>query len=176
MDERQEDLLQTFVKDLITICYAQFHATLLHDDQTAFHPIELSLIEYIQCDSLLSSRIVNEPLKFLPILNEAALIAQSKVLDQLAVSPHPVGRGQSRTNLPLSTKKLNVRITKPNDCKELKRTKVPQTSDISKLIFFKGTVIRAGMIKLVQVRKLYSCDKCGTRIECKYDKALVSSR
>jgi DNA helicase MCM9 len=117
---------------------------------------------------------VNEPLVFIELLDQAATKTQLKILAELATELIIPNQGRSINDQLLTTKKIHVRITKPNDCKELKKTKVPKTQDIHKLIFFKGTVIRTGMIKMVKTEQTWHCDKCKHIIVLKYNKSLYN--
>lgn len=64
---------------------------------------------------------------------------------------------------------VHVRITSPIDCEELRRNRVPKAEDLGKLVFFKGTCVRAGMIKMLETTKQFTCDKCNALISVDYD-------
>jgi DNA replicative helicase MCM subunit Mcm2 (Cdc46/Mcm family) len=48
-------------------------------------------------------------------------------------------------------------------------TKVPKSSDVGKFMAINATVIRTGMVKMLDTQKLYTCQKCNRGFVVKYD-------
>ncbi|KAJ3033336.1 DNA helicase mcm9 [Rhizophlyctis rosea] len=53
---------------------------------------------------------------------------------------------------------------------EVWRNRLPRSADVGKLIVLHGTVIRSGMVKMVQTSKMYQCSACGGRFPVFYER------
>lgn len=52
---------------------------------------------------------------------------------------------------------------------ELSMTKIPRSDDVGKFISIKGTIIRTGMIKMLEISKIFHCATCKQHFVCRYD-------
>ncbi|KAJ1332903.1 hypothetical protein BSLG_008530 [Batrachochytrium salamandrivorans] len=157
---RVPDIVDQLAADLQTLHHDEIVDILAQADLLAHYSLELSLVDYIETNGFLSSLLVREPSQMLKLLNSSLVLAQQQILTLHPLSNH------------LTVKhNCHVRITRPNDCKELVRSRVPRCADLGRLVFFKGTVIRTGMVKMLETRKSYLCVAgCGQLFSVAYDR------
>jgi DNA helicase MCM9 len=133
-------------------------------DPLPHYHIELVLLDYIQKNTWISNQLVEDPVRILPLMDRALLGAQQRMLETHSLKRH------------LSVKlNCHVRLCRPGDCEELVRTRVPRCEDVGRLVFFNGTVIRTGMVKMVETQKTFECAKCGERFQAFYDRELFNA-
>ncbi|EGF76934.1 hypothetical protein BATDEDRAFT_27980 [Batrachochytrium dendrobatidis JAM81] len=157
---RVPDILEQLAADLETLHKDEIIDIMAQADPLANFSLELSLLDYIELNGFLSSLLVREPTQMLPILDRSLILAQQHIKSTSQIAQH------------LSIKRnCHVRITRPNDCEEIVRSRVPRCADVGRLVFFKGTVIRTGMVKMLETCKTWTCmNGCGKTFLVKYDR------
>ncbi|KAI8929498.1 MCM2/3/5 family-domain-containing protein [Entophlyctis helioformis] len=169
------DLLAQLTLDLQEMYHDEIVDMLAQRDPAGHYSLELSLVDYIQRNAWLSGLLVQTPRTLLPLLHAALAAAQRSIK-----SAHPLTRSSSTTNNnnnggggggAVLTFKPNarVRIGRPSDCAELKRTRVPRSADVGRLVFFKGTVVRTGLVKMMETVRRYVCAACEREFDVGYD-------
>ena len=118
-----------------------------------------SLVVYIQRNAWLSGLLVQEPLRILPLFDRAFFRAQESIKMTSPIASHMTVKPN-----------CHVRIVDPSDCPELKRSRVPRCDDVGRLVFFKGTVIRTGMVKMLETYRMFECGGCGKMFKVMYDR------
>ncbi|KAL2914680.1 DNA helicase mcm9 [Polyrhizophydium stewartii] len=163
---RVPDILEQLTADLAAMCHDAIVDMLAQSDVHAHYSIELSLVDYIEVNAFLSGLLVREPHKMIPLLDRALLEAQARIRENSGA--HMAQHLRIKPN-------CHVRVSRPNDCEELKRARVPRCSDIGRLVFFKGTVIRTGRVKMLETLKIFQCVTCGGCFRVPYDRELFNA-
>ncbi|KAJ1929084.1 DNA helicase mcm9 [Tieghemiomyces parasiticus] len=118
-------------------------------DVNQHYAFPYNLLDLIDADAGLGDQAYRNPAEFLPVLDAALRQAQETYRDH-----HPLGA--EMTVKPLA----HVRLTGVPLSPGLLRTSIPGCDDMGPLIGLTGTVIRTGMVKVVETQKLYKCTKC----------------
>ncbi|KAJ3377765.1 DNA helicase mcm9 [Lobulomyces angularis] len=162
----EKDLVDSFSIILSELCQDQLinEMTIAED---LHRPVYLALSKLIEFEQIIANYIIQNLSKVLPIFSKCLSRAQELIKDRLKED-----MSQLRVKF-----NLHLRI----DCQGLMhinqifRTKVPKCTDIGKFISFKGTVVRTGMVKMLETRKLYECGKCSTLVSQSYDREQYNS-
>ncbi|KAJ1558202.1 DNA helicase mcm9 [Nowakowskiella sp. JEL0078] len=89
---------------------------------------------------------------FLPLLDAGLDKCQREILRHSDLSTYLIHKPYA-----------HVRITRVPPVQEIIRTRIPRSADIGRLISLKGTVIRTGMIKMLESQRRFECLKCKRR-------------
>ncbi|KAJ3290970.1 DNA helicase mcm9 [Borealophlyctis nickersoniae] len=153
-------MIEQFTADLLDLCQDDIITMMSKPDVSLHYSIDLSFVDYVESNAWLGSLITQQPMEMLPLLDEALRLAQEHVLNTSGLSEHLVLK-------PL----CHVRIDRcPQISAEIVRSRVPRSEDVGRLVVFKGTVIRTGMVKMLETRKIFECAKCKGRFEVMYDR------
>ncbi|ORX72320.1 MCM-domain-containing protein [Linderina pennispora] len=104
------------------------------------------LIEY---DHKLAVMVLESPTRYLPLFSQACTTAQTRAKQRSHLSPEFTVKED-----------VQVRITHLPNHPSLVRMKIPGSEDIGKLVSISGTVIRTGVVKMMETQRLYVCGKC----------------
>ncbi|KAJ1962793.1 DNA helicase mcm9 [Dipsacomyces acuminosporus] len=119
-------------------------------DQTLDAPsLEVDMHSLIEFNYEIAVLVLESPTKYLPLLNSACVASQAKIKQATSLS----------TALSVS-EKVQVRITHLPNHPSLIRTKIPGSEDIGRLLSITGTVIRTGLVKMMETHRTYVCGKC----------------
>ncbi|KAJ3268907.1 DNA helicase mcm9 [Terramyces sp. JEL0728] len=66
-------------------------------------------------------------------------------------------------------KHVFVRLSLNSAFEEFHFTRVPRTQDKGRIITFRGTVIRTGLVKMLELEKQFKCQKCGEITKSSFD-------
>ncbi|KAJ1933290.1 DNA helicase mcm9, partial [Linderina macrospora] len=122
---------------------------LLLDEQSSVRSLETDMHLLIEYDHKLAVMVLESPTRYLPLFNQACVTAQTGA--------------KQRSELPseLTVKEdVQVRVTHLPNHPSLVRMKIPGSEDIGKLVSISGTVIRTGVVKMMETQRLYVCGKC----------------
>ncbi|KAJ3332367.1 DNA helicase mcm9 [Blyttiomyces sp. JEL0837] len=155
-----EDFVGAMASDLLDLCKTDIITMLAKPDTTAHYSVEVDMSSYSDKNDYMCNEIMQRPSYFLPLFDQALLKAQEHILTQSDIARH------------LSFKpNVHVRcIELPVSLAECHFSRVPRSSEIGRLISFVGTVIRTGMVKMLETKKYYDCGTCKTRFAMSYDR------
>ncbi|KAJ1974622.1 DNA helicase mcm9 [Dimargaris xerosporica] len=145
LDEYRTVLCDEFVERY----YDPLQRLLFEVDPNCHYSFDVSLLELLDASPALGYIIYTKPALLLPVCNEALLMAQDQVWRR-----HPLSSDMSVKQF------VHVRLASFPQCPELCRTQVPTSDDVGPLISLTGTVIRTGLVKIVENRRFYSCTTC----------------
>ncbi|KAJ1958489.1 DNA helicase mcm9 [Linderina pennispora] len=129
--------------------YSQDIGRLLIDQQTHMHSLEVDMHLLIEYDHKLAVMVLESPTRYLPLFSQACTTAQTRAKQQSHLSPEFTVKED-----------VQVRITHLPNHPSLVRMKIPGSEDIGKLVSISGTVIRTGVVKMMETQRLYVCGKC----------------
>ncbi|KAL6046136.1 DNA helicase mcm9 [Balamuthia mandrillaris] len=155
-DEKREDYRRSF-KEFVDRYYVEELRLILNKpDPTLQYGLPISFLELLDYDPALAHLVIAQPLKMLPIFDEAVLECQHFLVKEQEES------GMGEFSIP--------RIFKPNvhvrmfemmqNCSATTKPKLPRSSDIGSFIEVRGTVIRTGTIKMLEWRREMQCSRC----------------
>ncbi|KAK2562140.1 DNA helicase MCM9 [Acropora cervicornis] len=122
---------------------------LLSDDPSAPFSVVVNALELFDSNIEVSQKLLAEPNKMLPLFDSA--------LSQAAVTIMQ----ENTTQVSMSFKSnLHVRLSNLPVCPELRRDKIPKSSDIGCFLAVSGTIIRVSTVKLLEYEKEYICCRC----------------
>ncbi|KAJ3318966.1 DNA helicase mcm9 [Boothiomyces sp. JEL0866] len=135
----------------------QIQIILENQNELRNYSLRLNLIEYSQINPTFTLAILKEPLVYLPLLNDAVQHVQQDLILE-----YPKRKYYLKKN-------LFVRLTLNSAFEEFHFTRVPKTQDKGRIITFRGTVIRTGMVKMLELEKQFKCLKCGEILKSSFD-------
>ncbi|KAI9322043.1 MCM2/3/5 family-domain-containing protein [Zopfochytrium polystomum] len=145
--------------DLIALCEAQIVDMMAETDQSRHYAIEIDMLLYLNHNQSICNQILQKPMHFIPLMDDALQKAQQRILDTSPLAEH------------LSIKPfVHARCTSLGQVPEFQLSRVPRSTEVGRLICFVGTVIRTGMVKLMETRKLFDCATCGRRFSVHHDR------
>ncbi|KAI8326304.1 mcm domain-containing protein [Martensiomyces pterosporus] len=122
---------------------------LLVDQELDVHSLEVDMHSLIEFNYEIATLLLESPTKYLPLLNSACAAAQSRLKQSSSLSSA------------LTVKeRVQVRIAHLPNHPSLVRTKIPGSEDIGRLLSVAGTVIRTGLVKMMETHRAYVCGKC----------------
>ncbi|XP_029187907.2 DNA helicase MCM9-like [Acropora millepora] len=128
---------------------ADIASVLLSDDPSAPFSVVVNALELFDSNIEVSQKLLAEPNKMLPLFDSA--------LSQAAVTIMQ----ENTTQVSMSFKSnLHVRLSNLPVCPELRRDKIPKSSDIGCFLAVSGTIIRVSTVKLLEYEKEYICCRC----------------
>ncbi|KAL0915619.1 hypothetical protein M5K25_016050 [Dendrobium thyrsiflorum] len=151
------DVVQAFVRFLLSHHTSCIRSILLFNDLTLHYPIVIDFAELLEFDPPLAYHLFSHPTDLLPLFDQAAHISQTIVLDG---SEGLEGRG-----MPKEFVHVRINVTgSPLECPEtfpnIGRLRVKHRGI---LLTVKGTVIRSGAVKMIEGERVYECRKCRHR-------------
>ncbi|PIK48566.1 putative DNA helicase MCM9 [Apostichopus japonicus] len=142
---------------------------LREDDRDSHYPLVIDAMTLFESSMELSEAILDHPLPTLALFEMHAYRRLWRYLQK------PPGKGanvhQNRTtrlrtmrvgiNYVTSSKRyVHARLTGLPACPELIRTTMPRSIDVGKFLSLSGTVIRTGMVKMLEYEKEFICSRC----------------
>jgi DNA helicase MCM9 len=112
----------------------------------------------MDCNVELGTEVIQNPDKTLRFLDSACVRIQERIKQDMDNPGFTIKR------------KIHARIKGIIAADEFLKTKVPRTEDNGKLIAFAGTVVRTGMMKMVETQKVFNCAKCNAIVTKLYDR------
>ncbi|KAJ2751682.1 DNA helicase mcm9, partial [Coemansia pectinata] len=124
-------------------CYGSgIESLLLHDESTRTLAVDFGKV--IEFNVELAQTILDRSTVCLPLFNVALVSALRKL----------AGATKSAVD------QAQVRVEHLPNHPALQRTKMPGSGDVGRLLTISGTVIRTGMVKMMETQKRYACLKC----------------
>ncbi|KAI9349188.1 MCM2/3/5 family-domain-containing protein [Obelidium mucronatum] len=158
---QEAQLSSQMAADLIEMQKEQIEALLFASDETVFYSLEVDMSIYIETNAYVCSQILARPSETLPLLDKALVMAQTHLKDLI------------QDNHNLTVKNLvHVRCTRLPQVPALQFQRIPRSEHVGKLINFVGTVIRTGMVKMMETRKIYQCASCNGRFYVNVEREL----
>ncbi|XP_078251276.1 DNA helicase MCM9-like [Rhinoraja longicauda] len=118
-------------------------------DQSAHYPITVNAITLFEISMEIGEYLSAFPNELFPIFDNALHRAATTILQSFA-EPHELVMKQN----------LHTRISGLPLCPELTRDRIPKTRDVGHFLSIVGTVIRTGMVKVLEYEHEYMCNKC----------------
>ncbi|XP_072135324.1 DNA helicase MCM9 [Mobula birostris] len=118
-------------------------------DQSAHYPITVNALSLFEISMEIGEYLSAFPNELFPIFDNALHRAAVTVLQSHA-EPHGLVTKQN----------LHVRISGLPLCPELTRDRIPKTRDVGHFLSIVGTVIRTGMVKVLEFEHEFMCNKC----------------
>eukprot|EP00039_Didymoeca_costata_P017200 m.316818 g.316818 ORF g.316818 m.316818 type:complete len:790 (+) comp16504_c2_seq9:415-2784(+) len=140
-DEFKDFLLDEHRDDLEQILFEK--------DPSSHYSVNVHVITLLDSNNDLYTRVLKNPTKFLPILDNATQKALSTILHE-----------QTTQNGMTSKPWVHVRLSNLPICPELTRETLPRTCDVGTFLSIHGTVIRASSVKMLEYEREYQCIKC----------------
>jgi len=123
---------------------------LLAENTLDHYAIHINALELFDLNMNVSSDLIKNPLKLIPIFDKALLNSQNFVKQKYE---------SSQSNLTVKCN-CHIRISNLPVCPELTRERLPKCKDVGCFVAVTGTVIRCSMTKLLEFEREYMCDKC----------------
>ncbi|XP_043540329.1 DNA helicase MCM9 isoform X1 [Chiloscyllium plagiosum] len=118
-------------------------------DTGAHYPVIVNALTLFEINMEIGEYLNAFPNELFPIFDNALHRATMTIL-QSYPEPHNLVMKQ----------KLHVRISGLPLCPELTRDRIPKTRDVGHFLSVIGTVIRTGMVKVLEFEHEYMCNKC----------------
>ncbi|XP_038972914.1 probable DNA helicase MCM9 isoform X2 [Phoenix dactylifera] len=151
--------INAFAAFLIRRHSSYLRSILLSPDCSLHYPLFIDFAELLDYDPPLAHLLFSRPSDLLPLFDEAAFRAQGVILG----ASEDLEESASRKGL------VHVRINvcgSPLECPEafpsIGRVRVKHRGI---LLTLKGTVVRSGAIKMIELERLYECRKCKHRFK-----------
>ncbi|KAI9207376.1 MCM2/3/5 family-domain-containing protein [Polychytrium aggregatum] len=157
-ESRVSDIIALLASDFVDICHDELTETMAKPDTSRHYPIHVSILDYSHKNPWMCNQIAMNPTDFIPLMDAALQQAQSLILQ----------RNPSATELSIKPK-THARLNRVPMVDEVCLPKLPRSKDVGRLVCISGTVIRTGMVKMLETLKLYECQKCGRRFTMKSD-------
>ncbi|KAH9299790.1 hypothetical protein KI387_031472, partial [Taxus chinensis] len=163
--EEEEDItfiggeyIDAFQQFLIHHRLEDLEAILLADDDTLHYPLKIDFAELLEANPPLAKSLYTQPIKLLPLFDDASRLAQGVVLEAHKHNEDMAVKENVHVRLDVNGSAMDCPETQPSiGCVRVK--------DIGKLITIKGTVIRSGAIKMLEGEREYECAKCKHRFK-----------
>ncbi|KAJ3343097.1 DNA helicase mcm9 [Entophlyctis luteolus] len=163
VEERMAALAAQMALDLVEMHRDALVATLLAHDASIHYSLELDLCLYMEVNAVVCNCILQKPVETLAILDKSFVLAQFHVRDTSDV------RDQKHMSVKTNA---HVRCIRLPQIRNLQFQRIPRSGHVGKLINFVGTVIRTGMVKMVESRKLFECATCRGRFHLPVEREL----
>lgn len=140
---------QVFESYVVELHKNDFAQILQKPDQSAHYPITVNAITLFEISMEIGEYLSAFPNELFPIFDNALHRAATTILQSFA-EPHELVMKQN----------LHTRISGLPLCPELTRDRIPKTRDVGHFLSIVGTVIRTGMVKVLEFEHEYMCNKC----------------
>ncbi|KAJ2354772.1 DNA helicase mcm9 [Coemansia erecta] len=124
--------------------------SLLFDIDDEVQSLHVDMHELIEFNHELAMLLLETPTKYLPLFNHACVAAQRTLRQATAISEAICAVKEG----------AQVRITHLPNHPALQRTRIPGSDDVGRLLSISGTVIRTGLVKMMETHRIYVCAKC----------------
>eukprot|EP00268_Persea_americana_P060899 TRINITY_DN7637_c0_g1_i3.p1 TRINITY_DN7637_c0_g1~~TRINITY_DN7637_c0_g1_i3.p1 ORF type:complete len:552 (+),score=79.64 TRINITY_DN7637_c0_g1_i3:59-1657(+) len=131
----------------------QLRSILLSSDPMLHYPLLINFAELIEADPALASLVFSQPTEFLPLLDNAALLAQGIFQEKFKDRESVLFKEFVHVRINICGSPLEFPETFPR----IGRVRVKHRGI---LLTLKGTVIRSGTVKMIEGEREYECRKC----------------
>ncbi|KAJ2310676.1 DNA helicase mcm9 [Coemansia sp. RSA 2705] len=112
--------------------------------------LEIDMHELLEFNHELAMLLLESPQKYLPLFNQACVAVQRALKQAASVT----------ANICSVKEDVHVRITHLPNHPSLQRTRIPGSEDVGRLLSISGTVIRTGLVKMMETHRVFACTKC----------------
>ncbi|KAJ2851113.1 DNA helicase mcm9 [Coemansia brasiliensis] len=148
-DAAAQTAMQLFLEEH---CSSALEALLFNpsaEDDQDIQSLEIDMHELIEFNYELAMLLLESPSRYLPLFNHACVSAQRSLKQSILTN-----------NIATVNQDAQVRITHLPNHPVLHRTRVPGSDDVGRLLCISGTVIRTGLVKMMETHRTYACTKC----------------
>jgi len=152
VDEQEwKDLFCVFLE---RFCLAQIESIIEKADTTIHYGVTISFVDFVEMNMVAAHLLIKNPARLLPIFDEAICEVQRKWLEGLPPGEPKRKRWRAKPH-------CHARLTHlPANVPELRKAKLPRSSDVGHFVEVRGTVIRTGAIKMLEWERQMECAKC----------------
>ncbi|NXN96030.1 MCM9 helicase, partial [Rhinopomastus cyanomelas] len=129
---------------------AELLAVLSEADPDAHYSVVVDALTLFETNMEIGEYFNAFPSQVLPIFDNALRRAAMAVLQE-------VGSGAGHLSMKHN---LHARVTGLPVCPELTREHIPKTKDVGHFLSVTGTVVRTGLVKVLEFERSYICNKC----------------
>ncbi|KAJ1719235.1 DNA helicase mcm9, partial [Coemansia biformis] len=147
-DAAAQGAMQLFLEEY---CAAGIEALVL-DASGDVRSLEVDMHELIEFNHELATLVLESPAKYLALFSRACVAAQ-----RAAVRAAGATAGAAHC---VVQEDAQVRVGHLPNHPALARTRVPGSQDVGRLLSVSGTVIRTGLVKMMETRRTYVCTRC----------------
>lgn len=124
-------------------------------DETIHYGVNLNVLELLEADQEVGTAVISNGSEGLRVLELGLQLLQAFVMDQEAE------RGEQLLFKPF----CHPRLLSLPKCPELTKPNVSaiRSADVGRIMAITGTIIRTGMVKMLEFSKEYQCDRCAFR-------------
>ncbi|KAI9136480.1 mcm domain-containing protein [Paraphysoderma sedebokerense] len=141
-DEFSKILRQYYENDIFNI--------LSEKDDALHYSLYVNLEIMYNCNPKLTQTVLDSPISMLNHMDVALNVLQKKYILDKAL------KYRDFKYKPRSCVRLTGLLAFP----ELQRTAIPRSSDVGKFLAITGTVIRTGLVKMLENEKVFECSRC----------------
>eukprot|EP00117_Sycon_ciliatum_P040265 scpid10796/ scgid29615/ DNA replication licensing factor MCM9; Mini-chromosome maintenance deficient 9; Mini-chromosome maintenance deficient domain-containing protein 1 len=124
-------------------------AILLWADDTQHYPLVISVVDLLEYNGEVAEKLLDNPRKFLPECEIAISRAQQALYREHEAKDKMVFKEQ-----------VHCRLSNLAALPDFVRNTLPRTADVGQLLAVTGAVIRAGMVKLLDCERQFTCAQC----------------
>ncbi|KAK6916148.1 MCM OB domain, partial [Dillenia turbinata] len=151
-------VVEALARFLIRHYSDQLRSIVLSPDPLLHYPLLIDYAEQMNDDPQLAHLLFSQPTTYLPLLDEAASWVQKVVLEGFKGQQNPSKKSFVHVRVNICGSPLECPETFPR----IGRIRVKHRGI---LLTLKGTVIRSGLVKMIEGERLYECRKCKHRFK-----------
>lgn len=124
---------------------------LISFDTTIAYSLEVNLLDLLDFNQQLGTLLIHQPEQLMPLFADALS----------AIQQHQIKTSEDRYSMILKPC-VFPRLVVPPTCESVCKPNVSsiRSSDVGSLVSVRGTVIRTGLIKMLESQREYECSKC----------------
>ncbi|KAJ2806273.1 DNA helicase mcm9, partial [Coemansia guatemalensis] len=126
---------------------------LLFDSSGEIQSLAIDMHELIEFNHELAMIVLESPTKYLALFNKACIAVQRAL-------KRTTTEGVATPGYCAVKEEAQVRVNHLPNHPSLLRTRIPGSEDTGRLLSISGTVIRTGLVKMMETHRVYSCTKC----------------
>ncbi|KAJ6245654.1 DNA helicase mcm9 [Anaeramoeba flamelloides] len=125
------------------------------NNESSHYSIWIHFLELLDVEQELTYLIITNSLEMLEHFNEGLVLAQKELVKK--------EQFQQETSFYLLKYFVHARVECLPESHSVKRFSLPLSKDIGSFLSFSGTVIRTGLVKMLEVQRQYECAQCKFR-------------
>eukprot|EP01122_Echinamoeba_exundans_P014512 TRINITY_DN6592_c0_g1_i2.p1 TRINITY_DN6592_c0_g1~~TRINITY_DN6592_c0_g1_i2.p1 ORF type:complete len:977 (-),score=193.20 TRINITY_DN6592_c0_g1_i2:412-3177(-) len=125
----------------------------------AWQPIIIDFQMLIDADPRLGALLRAYPRQIIRIFEDSIMLLQDRFIQHNPDKERPLYKKH----------KIRIRIDRIPYTVEMQKKTLPRSSDIGRLVTFRGTVVRTTTPKMVEFKRRYFCSKCGNSFDVEAD-------
>jgi DNA helicase MCM9 len=165
-DAQYRMLFRQFLLDQERLSHAIEREVFGESDMSRHVSVTVSAQDLLNVNPQVGSNLLEQPAKLLPLFDEALVEAQQELLDNFAKDPTKRYGREPNEN-------CHVRVSSLPQVPEVSKPSIGtlRSSDAGRLVQLNGTVIRTGVVKMLENQRVYVCKntKCRHRFTLEAD-------